>query len=177
MERSAIKIRPLAKREIRLVERHINFDWAAPRKHRERLARQQEGHDVYLVAWLGGLPVGHVLLQWQGTNDLPSALRMDGCPNVEDLFVSPSHRSRGIGSRLLGHAEKLAIQMGYSQIGLGVSVDNPRARSLYDLRGYRDAAFGEYRTSGRYSDRDGREQQWEEICKYMVKRLDCSASA
>ena len=166
------EIRPLAEEEIGLIEQHINFDWAALGKHRERFVKQQRSSVVYLVAWYKNVPVGHALLQWDGSTDKPAASELGRCPDVEDLFVSPDYRSKGIGSMLLDFAESLASQQGYSRIGLGVSIDNPRARSLYERRRYRDSGLGEYATGGCYIDKDGQEQSWEEICNYLIKQLN-----
>ena len=90
------------------------------------------------------------------------------CPDLQDAFVVPQYRSKGIGSRLLDAAELLVKQPGYARMGLGVAVDNPRARALYERLGYEDAS---YATGGRYFDRDGHEQTWEEICNYLIKKI------
>ena len=157
--------------DVAAIEEHISFDWAALRKHRERLEEQEGGEALYLVAWIGDLPVGHLLVKWQGIADEPMASDMKECPDFEDLFVSPEYRSIGIGTCLLGSAEQLAVDKGYARVGLGVSVDNPRARSLYERLGYRDASFEEYETGGAYVDRDGTEKSWKEVCVYMTKQL------
>lgn len=166
-----VDIRPIAAQELGLIEHHIGFDWAASGKHRDRLTRQRADGVVYLVAWLGNLPVGHGLLKWNGSDDEPMSSELDGCPEFEDLFVVPHHRSRGMGSELLGRAEILAARKGYRQIGLAVAIDNHRARSLYERRGYVDAGSGEHRTSWTYLDADGLERQAREACHYLVKPL------
>lgn len=171
MDRLDVEVRPLAEAEVALVERHLGLDWGYPDKHRQRLALQRRGELVYLIAWHQGAPVGHVMLRWSGAPDPPVASRLRDCPDIEDLFVLPQHRSRGIGSRLLDHAEGLARAQGYAQVGLGVGVDNPRARALYERRGYRDAGFGQYTVAGWYLDRDGVEKRWQETCNYLVKAL------
>ena len=168
----AVEIRPLATKELGLVERHIDFDWGAPTKHRERLARQGEGKVVYLVAWYREAPVGHVLIEWGGATDEPMRSLLANCADLQDLFVAPAYRSRGVGSRLLDEAEALVMKKGYPRLGLGAAVDNPRARHLYQRKGYQDAGYGEYRSGGVYIDRAGQEQEWEEICIYLIKRLE-----
>ena len=97
-------IKPLAEREVALVEQHINFDWAAPEKHADRFRRQQEGHVVYLVAWVGELPVGHALIKWGGSDVETVSSRLHLCPEIEDLYVVPDYRLAGIGSSLLAQA-------------------------------------------------------------------------
>ena len=112
-----LQIRPLAPEELAVVERHIAFDWGAPGKHRERLARQGRGEAVYLIAWDGGTPVGHVLIVWGGTTDEPMRSRVADCADIQDLFVAPEYRLRGVGSRLLEEAEALVTQLNQSQGG------------------------------------------------------------
>lgn len=99
------------------------------------------------------------------------------CPNLEDLFVVPQYRSKGVGSRLLQEAEARAQQEGYSHIGLGVAFDNPGARRLYQHQGYDDAGFGEYKSGGSYIDQEGNEQTWEESCCYLLKPIGSIESA
>lgn len=169
MDRITANIRPLAEEEIDLLERHIAF--GSPEKHRERFVRQRKGEVVYLAAWHKSPPVGHALLKWYGSTDEPMASELDNCPDIEDLFVSPDYRSRGIGSQLMDAVEDLAKEQGYFRVGLGVGSDNFRARSLYEHRGYKDSGFGEYRESGSYVDKDGQQQSWEEICVYLIKKL------
>lgn len=170
MERTAVEIRPLAGEEIGLLDWYMAC--GPPEKHRERFARQRKGKVVYLVAWYENLPVGHVLLKWDGSTDKPMVSELDSCPDVEDLFVSPDNRSRGIGSQLMDAVENLTKRQGYSRVGLGVGIENVRACSLYERRGYEDSGFGEYRESGRYVDENGREQSWEETCIYLIKQLE-----
>ena len=171
MDRTEFAIKPLAEREVALVAQQINFDWAASGKHADRFRRQQEGHVVYFVAWVGELAVGHALIKWRGSDVETISSQLLGCPDIEDLYVVPDYREAGIGSSLLSHAERLAIRHGYRQIGLGVDVTNPRARRLYERLGYSDSGFGEHRTSWYYLDREGREQLTTEVCNYLVKPL------
>jgi GNAT superfamily N-acetyltransferase len=171
MEELAFKIRPLNEKELRLVDRHINFDWGQPGKHRERFVRQQNGEVTYLIAWHDDRPVGHALVEWAGATDEPMASVLEDCPAVEDLYVSPNYRSRGVGSLLLDAAEGLVRKLGYVQIGLGVGIDNPPARALYVRRGYKEVGFDTYVTGGHYIDREGQKQRWDEVCMYLIRRL------
>lgn len=166
-----IEIKPLTAGELAVVESQINFDWAAHQKHHERLDQQDAGKAIYLLAWHEKIPVGHVLLEWSGTTDEPIRSQISGCPNLEDLFVVPQYRSKGVGSRLLQEAEVRVQQEGYNRIGLGVAVDNAGARRRYQQQGYEDAGFAHYKSGGHYLDLEGKEQTWEEICCYLVKPI------
>jgi ribosomal protein S18 acetylase RimI-like enzyme len=96
---------------------------------------------------------------------------MRGCPDLQDIFVCPDFRSRGIGTRLLTAAEHLARLRGYGRVGMGVDITNTRARALYDRRGYRDAGSGEYQIRWKYTDRNGEERWAEECCNYLIKDI------
>lgn len=165
-----VEIRPLAEKEIGLLEQQLAS--GPPEKHQERLLMQQQGEAVYLVAWLDRLPVGHVLLRWAGSPHGAVASRLLDCPDIEDLWVSPEYRSRGIGSRLMDAAEALVRQRGYARVGLGVAVDNVRARSLYQRRGYRESGLGEFEHGTLYVDEQGRRRAGREIDTYLIKDLD-----
>ena len=82
------------------------------------------------------------------------------------------HRSRGIGSRILTHAERLVAERAFPKIGLAVGTDNPRARMLYERLGYVNTGFGVFEIGGSYLDIHGNQRRWHEVCEYMVKPLN-----
>ena len=171
MSRLPVVVRPLARDELATVERHIDQDFGNRAKHRQRLALEEEGRAVYLVAWLSGLPVGHVLVRWAGAEAEPMRSRLADCPDVEDLFVVPGLRSTGIGSQLLDRVERLARDRGHRSVGMSVDLANLRARALYERRGYGDAALGTFVLQGSWVDRDGAPRAFTETCTYLVKKL------
>jgi diamine N-acetyltransferase len=57
---------------------------------------------------------------------------------VDELYVEPSHRSRGIGSRALALAEAECRSAGIRALHLEVERPNTRALELYRRLGYRD---------------------------------------
>ncbi len=163
------EVRPLARPELSLVEAHINLDWAAAGKHRARLDRQDRGEVLYFIAWQGATPSGHLLLVWGGTEDEPIRSGLLDCPNLEDLFVMPEFRSRGTGLMLLDTAVTAVREAGYTQLGLGVAIDNPGAIQLYKRKGFQDSGLGEYTSGGSYVDREGTVQTWQETCTYWTQ--------
>lgn len=62
------------------------------------------------------------------------SLLMDG------IFVQPQARGLGIGGALLEAIEAHAAKAGLAQVRLDVIDTNPRARALYERRGYRETA-------------------------------------
>jgi ribosomal protein S18 acetylase RimI-like enzyme len=119
------------------------FSSGDARVHAFRYAGQQQGRSLYLVAWLEGIPVGHLDLWWQAAEDAPSAQpHLAGCAELNAIAVLPEHRSRGIGTHLIAAAEAMALARGFREVCVGVEVENSRARSLYERLGYRDWGQG-----------------------------------
>jgi len=56
---------------------------------------------------------------------------------LEELYVAPSHRSRGIGSALLGEVIERANEAGVVAVDLEVDARHSRAQSLYRRLGFR----------------------------------------
>jgi GNAT superfamily N-acetyltransferase len=95
---------------------------------------------TYLVAWDGADPVGHAHLAFEGTTL--------GVPEVQDVFVLDERRREGIGSLLTRAAEDEARARGHDRVSLGVSVDKPEVRRLYESLGYADAGIEPVRVLG-----------------------------
>ena len=79
--------------------------------------------------WLSGLARGALLGLLERTC-APGTLLMDG------IFVHPDARGLGVGSALLDAIERHAAAQGLRQVRLDVIDSNPRARALYDRRGF-----------------------------------------
>src|SRR5262249_43410452 len=106
-----------------------------------RLDQQAEHGSSYLIAWEGDQPVGHAHLAWEGTHL--------GVPEVQDIYVLPDRRLRGIATLLNHAAEQEVRDRGWDSISLSVSKDgNPAARRLYERLGYVDAGLEPVRVSG-----------------------------
>jgi ribosomal protein S18 acetylase RimI-like enzyme len=58
--------------------------------------------------------------------------------HIADLVVAPEHDGNGIGSALLGHAERWAREHRCRHVTLSVFPGNERARALYARHGYGD---------------------------------------
>lgn len=54
---------------------------------------------------------------------------------LQDLFVDPNHRSKGIGKKLIEYVQKMAKESNASKLYLHTHNDNSRARRLYDYVG------------------------------------------
>lgn len=135
---------------IRLVDNApLNTDIIA-----ELIASQEDLHRVWPLA---RFPFDHA--QWRNALDSAAGNRsflvheadqvvghaaikpMDnsGFYTVNYLYLSPSHRSRGLGRKLLARLETIATsQMNASRLELVVRSDNPRAHRCYCKAGFRE---------------------------------------
>lgn len=167
---SRIRIRPLAAEEL---GRLTAVPWSSglPEKHQDRLERQIAGKVTYLVAWNGANPIGHMLVRLTGPNEEPMRSRLTECAEIEDFTVVAELRSQGIGRLMLEVAEDMARQRCLRRIGVGVTLDNPRAKALYERQGFRDSGLGTYITLWQYADAAGEKRWHEEPCSYLVKEL------
>jgi GNAT superfamily N-acetyltransferase len=137
----------------------------------DRLARQQRGGGVLLVAWLEGRPVGEVFLECEPAKEPEVRRHLPGVPRLDHLEVPGPFQGRGIGTALIGAAEDTARQLGYERIALGVGLDNPKARRLYERLGYGDWGHGTVvGTWVEYPD-DGPPVTLSEVCDLLSKRL------
>lgn len=56
---------------------------------------------------------------------------------IDGICVARAHRSKGVGSMLLGALYREAAERGYGSIRLDVVEENWRARALYERQGFR----------------------------------------
>ena len=121
-----------------------------------------DGAQTYLVAWDGDDPVGHAHIAWVGTKL--------GVPELQDVFVLPERRCRGVAAALNAAAERLAAARGHSRISLSVGIGNLDARQVYDRLGYRNAGLEPERIAGTIVIR-GKPVEIEETLLHLVKDL------
>lgn len=92
-------------------------------------------HTGTIDVLLAGEPaVGFGLLSWRAylPMDAPAAL-------LEELYVAPAHRGRGLGGALLDAILALARERGAAFLELNTGTDDHAARALYASRGLRNA--------------------------------------
>ncbi|MFI6738028.1 GNAT family N-acetyltransferase [Nonomuraea sp. NPDC050451] len=137
----------------------------------DRLARQDSGHGVLLVAWESGVAVGDVYV-WLGPAEEPELrTHLPGVALLTHLEVVPWMRNRGIGTALLWAAEERLLADGHDQVALGVGLDNPDALRLYQRRGYAEWPHGEVATTDVVYHPNGGLELRPELCRILVRKL------
>ncbi len=103
-------------------------------KYLTRLKDQSEGKCISLTAVYKGLPAGYVNVYMTG---LGGAFKGKGLPEIVDFGVLEKYRRKGIGSKLMDVAERIAGQ--YADIvwlGVGLHRGYGSAQRMYVKRGY-----------------------------------------
>ena len=102
----------------------------------DRIGRTRQGAGELLVAWLDGNVVGDVYL-YREVHEEPELRReFPGVPLLNHLEVTPAWQGRGIGTALIHACEAAARERGHDVLILGVGLDNPDAKRLYERLGY-----------------------------------------
>ncbi len=103
----------------------------------ESMARQAEGSHYLVVGLIDGQIAGHAALDFHEDNPLR--------PEVKNLFVYPEARRKGLGATISEFLEEKAAELGFDEIFLGVTPDNPAAIPMYISLDY--SPTGEHRSA------------------------------
>jgi GNAT superfamily N-acetyltransferase len=136
MAEDALKIRRLASGDLAGLSAAFSGPaWGKTASIYERyLDEQARGRRVALLAFVGGALAGYVTLNLYPTYP---PLKEANLPEVQDLCVLASFRRRGVASRLLDEAERLAAESASAvAIAVGLYADYGPAMRLYVRRGY-----------------------------------------
>ena len=165
-----VEIHPLHDDELLVIE-HFLAKPTNPSIHANRLARQNAGEVTYLVAWRDNMPMGHLLIEWNGPHDTFIRQRVAPSPYLEDAVVLNEFQSLAVGSQLLLAAEELIEKEGYSAVGLAVDVSNHPAIALYKKHGYTESDIGPFIMRGQHLNEDNEPVEWQAECLYVTKTL------
>jgi GNAT superfamily N-acetyltransferase len=94
-------------------------------------ARMEKGESVIQLAIIGGKGAGFTQLYHTF-----SSVSMEKSLILNDLYVAPSYRNRGIGEALLRKAQDYCVAYNYKGLALETGVDNP-AQKLYERLGWK----------------------------------------
>ncbi|WP_078394428.1 GNAT family N-acetyltransferase [Shouchella patagoniensis] len=74
-----------------------------------------------------------------------SSIGMGKALILNDLYVEPAHRKKGVGENLLQAAKDYAARDGAKSLSLSTAIDNKAAQTLYERNGYeKDEQFLHY---------------------------------
>jgi ribosomal protein S18 acetylase RimI-like enzyme len=159
-------IRPLAESDLPALE------WEGAYTHFRRVYAQiyQRAVAGRACLWLAqdaeGLVLGQLFVLLRSLADDAIA---DGQTRafIHSFRVRPEYRRRGLGSRLLAHAEGDLMARGFEQVSLHVARDNAGGLRFYQRHGYQQVGASDGRWS--YEDHEGRTRQMYEPSWRMRK--------
>jgi GNAT superfamily N-acetyltransferase len=134
----AIDVHPLREGELEAVCSHL--PGRSRTQHLARLEEQRRGRFVYLIAWVDGVPAGHVGVGFPDDRRVVDLCEWGDRALVSDLWVEPAFRGRGAGRALMLELEFACGRAGVRGIGLDSGLDEgyAAARDLYRSLGYFD---------------------------------------
>jgi GNAT superfamily N-acetyltransferase len=99
--------------------------------------RQRVNAGVCFVAVTGAEIVGTIVVE--GPSDDPECpyFAQPHVASAHQLGVRPAYQRKGVGSRLLEHAESWARAKGYSELALDTAEPAQHLMTLYERRGYK----------------------------------------
>ena len=138
MNRGDVDVHPLREEEFEAVCSHLPGRLRT--HHRSRLDEQRTGRYVYLIAWIDGVPVGHVGVGFPNDRRVVDRCEWGDRALVSDLWVESAFSGHGAGRALMVELERRCREIGVHGIGLdsGVSDGYAAARNLYRSLGYAD---------------------------------------
>lgn len=122
----ALEIAPLRDRELGQLFGLAKTVFASAPGWNDRRVLDVLTHDVVFVAHEQGEVGGYVALFVSAGKQVIA----------EQVFIAPGHEHRGIGHRLLAHAEGYAIAKRARALCIVVEPDNWRARAFYSRLGF-----------------------------------------
>jgi len=142
-------------------------------EYTDRLAAQDRGELVQVVAWVAAAPVGKGMVLFPGYEEYSTSATRERCAEIRDVGVVGSARRRGVATALIGAMEDAVRERGMDRIGMTVAQgeEDAPARALYERLGYR-FAHGPFITSTNLWDDRGLPIPVGAVMIYLVKELD-----
>ncbi|MBI3968192.1 MAG: GNAT family N-acetyltransferase [Chloroflexi bacterium] len=113
-------------------EDHLQLDESAARSAVEQLVGDEKLGRIWLIRY-DGRTVGYVVLAFGFSLEFHGRDAF-----VDELYVEPAYRGRGLGKAALRFVEAVAPALGITALHLEVERANTRAQTLYRRTGYED---------------------------------------
>lgn len=142
-----VEVRPAAEQEIEellpLMRAYCDFyESSPPDDGLTEMARtliNDPSQGAMFIARAGGRTVGYATVDWKW-----SMLKAARIGYLEDLFVDPDNRGRGIADALIQACADRCRELGMPAMEWLTAPDNKRAQNVYDRTGATPETFVEY---------------------------------
>lgn len=100
----------------------------------DNIVKELENPNLYIYA----MKMDNRYIGWISLVYIPKVGRWNGNGHiyVDELWIEPSYRGRGLSKILMREADMLKVQLNATGIRLYVNVDNPTAQCLYERCGF-----------------------------------------
>lgn len=141
-------------------------------EYANRLAAQERGELVQVVAWKGERPVGKAMVLFPEHDEFSESAEREACGEIRDVAVVPEARRLGVATAMIERLEAAVRDRGVPRIGLSVALadDDAPARELYAKLGY-VVAHGPFVTSTNLFDDAGQPIHVGAAMVYLTKSL------
>lgn len=141
-------------------------------EYAKRLAAQERGELVQIVAWNDERPIGKAMVLFPGYEEYSVSGEREVCGEIRDVAVEPEARRLGVATAMIAALEAAVRERGLSRIGLSVALadDDAPARDLYAKLSY-EIAHGPFITSTNLYDEDGQPIHVGAVMSYLTKSL------
>ena len=165
-----VAIRRLAASELEAFARDLPA-WNST-EYAKRLAAQERGELMQVVAWDSGRAVGKAMVLFPEHEEYTESARRERCAEIRDVEVVEQGRRRGIGSAMIRALEDSARERGMARTGMSCAIgrDAGPAELVYGTLGY-VRAHGPFISSTDLWDDDGRPIPVGAVMAYLVKQL------
>ena len=119
---------------VRAFYEHFNYPYRERQKVSvlRKMLRNESLGRIWLIRH-EGRDVGYVLLAFSFSLEFNGRIAF-----VDELFIEPSHRQKGVGAAVLKKVENICLRSGITAVRLESEAHNPRATALYARLGYVD---------------------------------------
>jgi|GEM_PF-5162728 len=160
-------IQKCRKKDFDLLNKHLP---AVKDKHQWRFDLQKQHKGAYLIAWQNNIPMGCLVLMFEGVNIAKIKELLPTCPDINYLYVHDDYRKRGIATALIKEAIDICTMNDFQQVGLLVGKNNKTALDLYITLGFNNSNIGGF-PGVNIVVRDGKEIRKQEIAEYWIKDI------
>ena len=116
--------------------------------HAVRSALDSPETAARIVATLGGVVVGSVMLYPPAADAYAGALERVGWPELRLLAVAPEARGQGVGKALVDECVRRALRLGATELGLHTSMSMRAAVRMYQRMGFVRAPEHDFQPEG-----------------------------
>jgi GNAT superfamily N-acetyltransferase len=165
-----VAVRRLAANDLEAFARDLPV-WNSA-EYAKRLAAQERGELVLVVAWENGRAVGKAMVLFPEHEEYSESARRERCAEIRDVEVIEEARRRGIGSAMIRLLEDAARERRMPRIGMSVAIgqDAGPAELVYGKLGY-VRAHGPFISSTDLDDDEGRPIPVGAVMAYLVRQL------